>query len=142
VIVVVAGCFNSSTPPPPISNQGSAEPAKSPPSRTERWTGTGVQPDANLSFSIEMQILREVPVGERLGTIKYDADALHCTADLIRTASAEGIVVVERMTTNPENQCVDGGSIVLHRKGESLDWVWSYPDGTVGATATLRWTAP
>lgn len=140
-IVVTVGCSSPSPPSAPISNKSpETKPVIAP--STETWTGTGVQPDANLSFSIEMRIRREVPVGETLGTIKYDAEGLHCTADLIRTTSAEGLVVVERMTKNPDNNCVDGGSIVLVRKGEVIDWEWSYPDGTVGATATLRWTAP
>jgi len=141
IVTVAAGCFNSSPPPAPISNK-QPEGAPKAASPIERWTGTGFQPDADLSFSIEMRIRREVAVGEQLGTIQYDGENLHCGGDLIRTPSAEGLVVVERLTNNPGDQCVDGGSIVLHVKGELLDWEWSYPNGTVGATATLRWTSP
>ena len=133
---LAGGCFTSA-PPPPISN---ATPPTARPvvaATVEIWTGVGVQPDAASEWTIEMRINRAAAVGSRLGTIDYPS--LGCSSDLIRELDRGAtIVAVERLRVNPENACVDGGTIVLRDDGETLDWRWFYEDGHEGASSTLR----
>jgi len=139
-VVLAAGCFRSAPPPPPISNAGGPAP-RSATRATEVWIGTGYQADAETTWTIEMRIRRDAPVGDKLGTIEYPS--LGCAGDLIRQPDrGPELVAVEHLTVNPDNACVDGGTIVLRDAGDALDWRWSYANGEQAATAMLHRRPP
>ena len=138
--VVAAGCFRAPPPPPPISNAGGPAP-RSAPRTLEIWEGTGYQPDAESTWTIELRIRRDAAVGAQLGTIEYPS--LGCAGELIRAPDrGTTIVATERLTVNTESACVDGGTIVLRDAGDLLDWRWYYTNGEEGATSTLRRKPP
>jgi hypothetical protein len=103
----------------------------------------GFQPGAGdaSQWSIELHLHREAAVGRRLGTIEYPS--LGCGGELIREPDRDGaMVAIERLTVNPDDVCVDGGTIVLRILGEGLDYRWYERSGVEGATATLQRTSP
>ena len=102
------------------------------------WGGMGWQPDVASSIEIHMTIDRSAPVGEVVGHIDYSRAG--CIADLVRLASPPTeLRAKERMTKNPDDRCVDGGTIVtpIAPTDDTLEFKWLYPAGEVGVTATL-----
>ena len=75
-----------------------------------------------------------------LEAAEHQAVAVH--RRVVERVDRQGMTEVrvkERMTTNPNDACVDGGTIVIPiaPTEDTLDFKWLYPDGKVGVTATL-----
>ena len=140
LLFVLAAC-GSSGPPSAVKPTPQPPPPPAPPALTTIvgiWGGMGWQPDAASPIEIHMTIDRSAPVGDVVGHIDYTR--VGCIADLVRLASPPTeLRVKERMTTNPNDACVDGGTIVIPitPTEDTLDFKWLYPDGKVGVTATL-----
>ena len=97
----------------------------------------GYQPDVEASIEIHLTIV-DAAIGARIGTIDYPRSS--CSAELIRIeAPATELRARERLTKNPDDVCVDGGTIVvpITPTDDTLDFKWLFPDGKVGVTATL-----
>ena len=102
-----------------------------------RWDGTGTQFGC-CTWTINMAITT-VKVGEQN---KIDYPTLDCGGTLTVTAVTKApatLTMSESITYAKERPCFDGGTlrIALDQDG-ALSWRWSYPDGRVGAVATLR----
>ena len=140
LVVVLAGCWGSA-PAPSVENRAAA-PSKPFAAISGSWRGNGYQPDNDSTWSIEMTLHADAAVGEQVGTIAYPS--LRCRGVLTRVASdANELRAHEKITVNPTvdgtPQCADDGIIVLPLAPgpEGLDWKWYYPDGKLGANATL-----
>ena len=101
-----------------------------------RWEGIGHQYDDDSDWEIVMRLHATAPVGEPIGTIEYPS--LGCSSELVRKRERAGTFTVqERLLENPEERCIDGGTIQLHRRGRSLEWRWFDADGNEGASSVL-----
>jgi hypothetical protein len=100
-----------------------------------RWAGRGYQYNNNSSWDIDLAL--RPGDGGIAGTIDYPSIGCSGELDLV---SDEGqvLVVRERLTVNPRNICVDGGTIkVVMRVDGALDWRWYYDGGGEGASAVM-----
>ena len=136
-LIVLAACGSpapaTKAPPPP---KPVAPPSLAP--IVGIWGGMGWQPDAASPIEIHMTVDRDAPIGGVVGHIDYTRQG--CIAELVRLASpASELRAQERMMTNPDDSCVDGGTVVipLAPTDDTLEYKWLYPDGKVGVTATL-----
>ena len=86
-----------------------------------------------------MTLAPTAKVGERVGRITYPTQG--CEGDLIRLKSKRGqLRAKEHLSTNPDSRCIDDGFVIVpvEPQDEYLPWVWLFPDGSPGASATLR----
>jgi hypothetical protein len=132
--LLVAAC--SASPPPPVV----VKPPSPPPSFAAlagEWAGMGYQPDAGAPVEIHMTLDGSAAIGAHAGRIEYPRSP--CSGELVRIAAPPTeLRMQEHLTSNPDDTCATGGTIVLPLTAtDELDWKWLYPDGRVGVTATL-----
>ena len=138
-LVLFSGCWTGATPPaaPPSARDELPDPPAPYATVTGRWEGIGHQYDDESDWEIVMRLHATAPIGERIGTIEYPS--LGCTGELLRKRERAGTFTVqERLLENPEERCIDGGTIQFRRRtGGSLDWRWFDADGNEGASSML-----
>ncbi|MBX3155497.1 MAG: hypothetical protein KF773_05830 [Deltaproteobacteria bacterium] len=98
-----------------------------------RWVGRGYQYNNNSSWDIDMA------VDARSGTGAIAYPELGCSGELyVERGDAWSLQVRERITVNPGNVCVDGGTIKLVMRADgALDWRYYYASGGEGAAAVM-----
>lgn len=101
------------------------------------WKGIGLQ-DTGSTWTIDMTLYPDAEVDEVIGTIVYAST--RCSAVLVRLADEtdDAYVMRERLTTGLDLCVNDGFLRVRELSDETLDWRWTYSDGSHGATATVR----
>ena len=135
--LLLSGCWSGTAAPPPQSLSNTSPTRAAAPVARERWVGTGRQFDDDSTWDMVLEIDPSAAVGEQLGTIEYPS--LPCSGHVIREPD-DGHVIVgrERITDDPEHQCIDGGAMLIPRiRGSSFLWRWRNPSGQDLAEATL-----
>jgi hypothetical protein len=127
------------------SAKASVAPTKQPPPKPSKpydalagtWRGTGHQFEPDTTWTIAMTLDKEeADVGQEAGTIEYPS--LGCSGVLVRKADiGQQLVVEERITHNPHNECVARGEIHIYRNNDRLVWNWYFETGEYGAEAKL-----
>lgn len=138
LVLSASACWTGAT--QPAARSGARDELPDPPAPyatvTGRWEGIGHQYDDDSDWEIVMRLHATAPIGERIGTIEYPS--LGCTGELLRTRERAGTFTVqERLLENPEERCIDGGTIQFRRRPSGLDWRWFDAEGNEGASSVL-----
>src|SRR6266545_4550993 len=134
--LLLASCWTSAAPPatPLPAHDELPDPPAPYASVAGRWAGIGHQYDDESDREIVMHLRASAPLGEVIGTISYPT--LGCAGELIRGRERAGTFTVqERLVDNPEDRCVDGGTIRFRRRPGGLDWRWYDTDGNEAASS-------
>ena len=136
--LVLAGCWTSA--PPPATPAAPHDELPDPPapfaSVAGHWEGIGHQYDDESDWEIVMRLHATAPIGDVIGTISYPS--LGCAGELIRTRERAGTFTVqERLLDNPEDRCMDGGTIRFRRRAGNLDWRWYDGEGNELASSVM-----
>jgi len=133
-----AGCWTGAPPPgiPPPAHDELPDPPAPYATVVGRWEGIGHQYDDESDWEVVMRLRATAPLNQPIGTISYPS--LGCSGELIRIRERAGTFTVqERLVDNPEDRCVDGGTIRFRRHGGTLDWRWFDGDGNEGASSVM-----
>lgn len=111
-----------------------AEPTQGLHTRLGVWVGNGRQ-DNGTTWPIRMRIDRDwdsASPSEVIGTIEYPS--LQCGGSIIKTEQG----LLESLSYG-KDRCVDRGTIFMELDVDSkrVTWKWYYPDGRLGAEASL-----
>jgi hypothetical protein len=136
--LLLAGCWTGAAvaPPPPSAPDELPDPPAPFEGVAGRWEGIGRQYADEVDWEIVVRLHARAAIGEPIGAIAYPS--LGCSGLLIRTRERAGTYTVqERLLENPEDRCIDGGTIQLRRRAAGLDWRWFDADGNEAVASVL-----
>lgn len=99
----------------------------------DNWSADRVD---DRSYGITISFTGDTAVGDVVAEVVYPG--WDCLGNwTLTTVDGMRIEADESITINPDDICTTQGLVALVRDGSTIDYEWSYPDGTLSDTATL-----